>query len=305
MLEDALRRIIPRGSRAGRWSDALVAAGRLFGEGRRARLLTRLGYLGTGHAEFVAALDATRPPASAVERPASLDEASFLARHARPGAPVVLQGATSGWPASGWTLPGLGDALGDLTLEVRRGRDYDSLTTAKTTLPSYLAALSSGWYLANNVLPERLWEQVGLPPYFPREKFRRELARLWVGGPGTGAHLHRDLTDNFLVQLVGHKRILLCPPWQSRSLYYWEVHDQLHSSKVDAARPDPTRHPLATRVRFVDVVLGPGDMLYLPCGWFHQVESLDATCSVNFFLHNSVAALPEWDGRWPITPRRR
>jgi ribosomal protein L16 Arg81 hydroxylase len=45
---------------------------------------------------------------------------------------------------------------------------------------------------------------------------------------------------------------------------------------------DTDRYPLFARACLMDVVLEPGDALFLPAGWWHWVRSLSTSISATF-----------------------
>jgi len=50
------------------------------------------------------------------------------------------------------------------------------------------------------------------------------------------------------------------------------MNDDCHSA-VDSFEPESNqRYPLSTRAKFIEFDLLPGDMLFIPTGWFHQVR---------------------------------
>lgn len=66
---------------------------------------------------------------------------------------------------------------------------------------------------------------------------------------------------------------------------------QRNVSQVDNIEaPDVARFPLALEAEYVDVVLGPGDSLYMPSGWWHYVRSLTPSNSVNFWFEKDPDA---------------
>ena len=83
-----------------------------------------------------------------------------------------------------------------------------------------------------------------------------------------GFAAHYDVHDVFVLQIAGHKR--------------WIVHDPVH---VDPLRTQPwTDHRQAVSHRAserptLDVVLEPGDTLYLPRGYIHSAEALGDICA--------------------------
>jgi ribosomal protein L16 Arg81 hydroxylase len=98
------------------------------------------------------------------------------------------------------------------------------------------------------------------------------LGRLWVSAPGTVSPLHYDLTDSYLCQVRGVKRLLLWPAPSLRHLQpYPPDHALARRLRVDitgAAPPASLRGPLRARARRavrapIEAVLQPGDVLYV------------------------------------------
>jgi lysine-specific demethylase 8/hypoxia-inducible factor 1-alpha inhibitor (HIF hydroxylase) len=113
---------------------------------------------------------------------------------------------------------------------------------------------------------------------------------LWLGPGGHREPLHFDPADGMLVQLIGTKRVRLVSPRLSRALYPFSLFSKIRPwfSRVSLAEPDLVSFPrmgeaLATMIE-VDLQAGQG--LYIPAGWWHEVESIgnSLTCSVNKFF---------------------
>lgn len=127
-------------------------------------------------------------------------------------------------------------------------------------------------------------EKTGLRRQFPND------VNVWVGPGGHVEPLHYDGQDGTLSQFRGTKRVSLFPPSVQEGLYPFEMsHGGLtpNFSQVYIDRPDFDRFPrlraaLAER-RMVD--LAEGETLYMPVGWWHEIEALgnDYICSVNRF----------------------
>ena len=100
---------------------------------------------------------------------------------------------------------------------------------------------------------------------------------VWMGQAGVIAHCHYDGYHNFYTQLYGKKRFTLFRPSQWSRLYpYPFLHPSHAQCQVNLSDPDLSRFPLVTRANAVEVVLEPGDVLYMPPLWFHHVESISA-----------------------------
>jgi ribosomal protein L16 Arg81 hydroxylase len=55
-------------------------------------------------------------------------------------------------------------------------------------------------------------------------------------------------------------------------------------SRVDVESPDLEKYPEFAKATPMDVVLGPGDFIYIPSRTWHYVRSLTASCSLNFLF---------------------
>jgi jumonji domain-containing protein 7 len=108
----------------------------------------------------------------------------------------------------------------------------------------------------------------------------------------TTAHLHFDANENLFLQLVGTRTWTLFPPKQSGFLYesYMletteagldgessDIDLSYFTSPVDWQNHDYARFPLLRKAQPVRVVLQPGEVLYVPSYWWHQVEAAPAT----------------------------
>ena len=101
--------------------------------------------------------------------------------------------------------------------------------------------------------------------------------QLWVGHGGSSTPCHFDALDNFLAQMVGRKRVLLLPPKHAFDLSPYPVgHIADNFAMADLERPDLACFPALARVRGVEAVLCPGDVLWLPQYHWHLVQQLDA-----------------------------
>lgn len=122
---------------------------------------------------------------------------------------------------------------------------------------------------------------------------------LWIGRRGITTHTHYDATFNFFVQLQGKKRFTLFPPSEPIYLYPC-LHPHYGHSQIDIANPNLDQLPVHRPKAHV-AEIGPGDMLVVPPFWFHHVETLEESVSINvwsdapeFALINSIytKALP-------------
>jgi hypothetical protein len=236
----------------------------------------------------------------AVARVRALDGAAFRQRAVQ-GLPFVMTGSVGRWPLSRLSPSDLRTRFGDAPVRARVGdyianafapdrpmrdmpmRDYLDLVAAPgNDLPPYVGNLE---LRALNALCH--W-----PGFFDR----MGPPRFWLGPAGTVTPLHCDYDDNVFAQVWGRKRITLAPPHHDAFLYVREANPVLFGSPVDGEAPDFDRHPLARQATLIDCVVSPGDMLYVPAGWYHQVRALDFSLSVNRWARGVPLALGEAAG---------
>jgi len=101
------------------------------------------------------------------------------------------------------------------------------------------------------------------------------VAMLWLSQPGVTAHAHYDKSHNFLTQIMGRKRVLLWPPHMGPLLYpFPHSHPSYHQSAVNFEEPDLLKFPDFDSARALEVMMEPGDCLYIPPYWWHRIETL-------------------------------
>lgn len=135
--------------------------------------------------------------------------------------------------------------------------------------------------------PELL-KDIEVRPYLLDASKHVSLVNFWFGGQGCKSPLHFDFEDNFLVQISGRKRVTLFPPTEDDNLYPATGCKLPHCSRVNIFAPEQQielTFPLYSqaKLRKTQVTLEPGNILFIPRGWWHAVESLDVSISVNFW----------------------
>jgi len=137
--------------------------------------------------------------------------------------------------------------------------------------------------------------RLGLPPVPPVDEPQRNV---WLGPKGTRTPLHTDPYHNIFCQVLGYKYVRLYPPEATESVYPRGVDEnginESNTSMVEikfdrkasgnVTVEDGDMFPQFGEWReYREAIVGPGECLYIPAGWWHYIESLTTSYSVSFW----------------------
>lgn len=93
---------------------------------------------------------------------------------------------------------------------------------------------------------------------------------------------HFDGSRNFAVSFGGMRRWILTHPNQCVNMHMLQRdHPSGRHSEVDWSKPDLKAFPNFPKVQANEVILQPGDALYLPTYWIHYIVSLNVNFQCN------------------------
>jgi tetratricopeptide (TPR) repeat protein len=210
-----------------------------------------------------------------------------------------------------WGLPEGSEVLVRPPAQTMRFRDYVALMRSDAPETFYVEYLDVSQYLGEGVS-----EMAPLPePAAELEELDLLLTNLWLSRGGTTAVLHYDDYCNILAQIRGTKHLTLFPPDALQRLYYtgrrkgqlsyrFPNHFErtqladgpavIFSSGVHLDDPDFGKHPLFRGLRPYSVTLQPGEVLWLPEFWHHEVKSYPDEEGMNLAINYWFAALTEF-----------
>lgn len=113
----------------------------------------------------------------------------------------------------------------------------------------------------------------------------------WFGPPGTVTPPHTDPHQNLLAQVVGRKYVRLWPPSATAKLYPFQSGFTTNASQVNIEDPDLERFPMYKGLHHLDCLLSPGDMLFIPRGWWHFVKALQPSATMAAEQRTSIKQL--------------
>jgi hypothetical protein len=238
-----------------------------------------------------------------VKRVRNLSYRDFIERYLRPRVPVIIEDAIDHWPAlTKWTPEFWIQHYGDRQVIIE-GTTY-RIDNLFTRLRESVGAEGSPYYrnvkikhvypeLLPDIAPPVIYSQ---PNWFKSmwfEPFGKELlsyckTELFIGGAGGEFPiLHFDI-NTLVHQLVGNKLFLLFPPEATPYLYAKEG-AQFNISRIkDLDRREQSAFPQFGQATRYEVMIGPGDTLLVPGGWWHSARMPGYSVSVAYNMLNDV-----------------
>nr|XP_039248683.1 tRNA wybutosine-synthesizing protein 5-like [Styela clava] len=126
----------------------------------------------------------------------------------------------------------------------------------------------------------QLADDILIPNFFPEDSFFSSVFR--IASEKLQLWTHYDMMDNLLIQVKGRKRVVLFPPTDVENLYLQGDKSEI----MDIFTPDLSKYPLFAKVKRYEAFLEPGDLLFIPALWFHNVVALEFGIAVNVFWKN-------------------
>jgi hypothetical protein len=261
-------------------------------------------------------------------------EERFLASHGGVGRPAIILDGMDGWPCKEkWSLDFFAERFGGLTVRCwsrTLRHEPEKVVGFELPLAEYIAYCRDGDLTqpppgARPVGPARELRQDAGTLYWHENLSRPEFAplledfdldvyfldnlqarlrgdwkhfiffcpftNLFIGGAGTCISLHKDYwsSQTLIAQFAGRKHAILFPPGDGEVLHNGR-HEPLDPRRVDAAA-----YPDFARATLFEAYLEPGEMLFMPPNWYHDVLGLSPTLSLAlniFTVHNLGDYLP-------------
>jgi len=195
---------------------------------------------------------------------------------------------------TGFNFDSRREALPSLFEQIRNSLDGPSDSSSGSPLDS---AARPGIYINSLTVRDQfpgLVEHNDLSFDAPVFENNRPVGRIWMGTESTAA-AHFDLPDNIACCVHGKRRFTLFPPSQVHNLYPGPL-DPTPGGQVvtmtDINNPDFERFPRLKNALDAAIVVDmePGDALYYPSMWWHQVEAFDAfNVMVNYWWLSAPA----------------
>jgi len=210
-----------------------------------------------------------------------IDLRLFEEKYLKPQKPVILRGLLKGTKAyEEWDFNYFKKMAGDLTVGVFEHRESDLDKTLKVPhhklkFSEYLDLIAttptdlriSLWNIFNDC-PE-LMNDFEFPDI--NTKFLKGFPYMFFGGKGSVARMHQDIdmSNVFLTQFQGKRRVVLFSPDYSKLLYRYPLN--VHTG-VNVVKPDYQRFPGLAYVKGFECEIKHGDTLFMPGEYWHYIE---------------------------------
>ncbi|KAI0954172.1 hypothetical protein AcV7_007480 [Taiwanofungus camphoratus] len=112
---------------------------------------------------------------------------------------------------------------------------------------------------------------------------------VYVGAAGTFTPLHRDVYTSYSwsTNVYGRKRWWLFPPEQTEHLFR-KGREEHMETVYDVRDVNPDEYPGFVQAQPIVVEQKAGETIFVPSGWYHQVENLTTCISINHNWCNAV-----------------
>ena len=210
-----------------------------------------------------------------------IDLREFEKNYLQPQKPVILRGLLKGTKAyDEWDFNYFKKVAGHLQIGVFENRESDLDKTMKVPhrkmkFADYLDLIAT----TPTDLRIHLWNIFKDCPElmndfeFPKIKtqFLKGFPYMFFGGQGSVARMHQDIdmSNVFLTQFEGKRRVVLFSPDYSKLLYRYPFN--VHTG-VNVVKPNYERHPGLQHVKGFECYLERGDTLFMPGEYWHYIE---------------------------------
>jgi len=221
--------------------------------------------------------------------------------------PVIVTGKIAEWKAfASWSIDYLNTVVGnkEVNVNVSKNKIFTLDPETEVACPYIKMQFTdfTDWiiqekkddqyyYLQQNPIeaffPELL-PDIEIPDYVDKKLFM--VTNLWIGTGGNVTPLHWDSAQNLLSQVRGRKRVVLFEPKQTSFLYPFSVYSTMpHLSHINIEKPDINKFPKFKKAKGIECMLEPGEMLFIPAFWWHQVHSLEQlNIAINFWWKANI-----------------
>jgi len=256
-----------------------------------------------------------------VDTVANIDGEDFKNKYYDPQVPLIIRDLAKQWPAyTKWNWEYLKEVAGKEKVGIYNNVKSDAYTPINkadeyTTFGEYIDMISKGpaaWRIfLFNIFSHapQLTKDFTWPDHLMKG-FVKRVPMLFVGGQGSITHMHFDIDLSHIIhtQFAGRKRVLLFPHEEQFKLYrkpfeVLSVADFSNYYDPERSKLDIAQFPAVDTAEGYDIILEPGDTLFMPGGYWHHMEYLESGFAMSLrALNNSFSG--KLKGVWNLVGMR-
>ncbi|KAK6171220.1 hypothetical protein SNE40_019455 [Patella caerulea] len=108
---------------------------------------------------------------------------------------------------------------------------------------------------------------------------------MWFSSGGTNSVIHYDSVDNINCVYRGSKDFVIVDPVKYEGMKLIDRPEGSYSD-IDVDKMDYIKYPTLAKIEYIHAHLEPGDCLYIPHKWIHQVRSYNSSLAVNIWWNH-------------------
>lgn len=228
-----------------------------------------------------------------VDKVGAISPADFKESYYKAMQPLVMTDLAKEWPAyHKWDWNYFKEIVGDQKVALYNNVKSDAYTPINTaddykTFGEYVDMIQEGpaaWRIflfnifdhAPQLINDFTW------PEHLMKGFVKKYPMLFTGGKSSITHMHFDIDLSHIIhtQFAGRKRVLLFEHGEKGKLYRkpFEVLSLADFSNYaeDNGNPDYDKFPALKYAQGYEIILEPGDTLFMPAGYWHHMEYIDS-----------------------------
>lgn len=216
---------------------------------------------------------------------------NFSQNYLQKNAPLKIRGGVKHWDAIRlWTNEYLQQMVGFNTVDVETSRDqfegriFDDAEKVYMPFSQFLERLTlregeTDYFVGSWLFPVLTKDVPDLELFETFEMFYKR--RMLMARGGNSIAFHHDWYENLLCQVSGYKRLTLVDIAQSAYMYPIEEGENRNYSPIDIHEVDYQKYPRFGQATLYETEIHPGDVLYIPCHWWHTVDSFERNIAIS------------------------
>lgn len=223
-------------------------------------------------------LGSHRHPIGSIETVLKRDITSNLFLHGfvKQNKPIVIRGLLrNSKPVLTWSDEYLKRHFGEEEITVDHSKLGRANSSSTMSLGSFISTYNtSKTYYLIDTLPIAMQEEMEFPAVLHTCEICSKLQDfvLWFSGGQTSSKLHYDKVENLYCQIDGSKSWFMSDPVHGKDKIPIDKEAGAYSS-INVSAVDMDKYPGMQEVEYFLTMTYPGDCIYVPVDWFHQVNS--------------------------------